>query len=350
MKGKTMTKPNMLKPGDTVALISLSSGIAGESPFSKRLEQGIRRLKSDFGLNVIIMPNALKGINFLEQNPKARADDLMAAFKDKQIKAVISMIGGDDTIRLLPYINFDVIKENPKIFMGYSDTTINHLMMYKTSLTSFYGPSVLAEFAENGAMHEYTKTYIHTVLFEQHNTLEILPSPRWTSEILEWSDPKTLDAFRSMTADDKGYELLQGAGIIQGKLLGGCADVLPMVFGTDLWPPKEHWYDRILFLETSEDYPSPDSIKYLLRGLVAQGIIERINGIIFGKPRDEMYYDEYKEVLLQVIGHEAKRPDLPILYNMNFGHTSPMCILPYGALAEIDCDHVSFRLLESSVQ
>ncbi len=344
-----MIKPSRLKVGDTVALVSLSSGIAGEELFSHRVEIGKARLENEFGLNVVIMPNAMKGVSFLDKNPQARAEDLMQAFSDRNIKAVISMIGGEDTIRLLPFIDFDVLRDNPKIFMGYSDTTVNHFMLYKAGVTSYYGPCVFAEFAENGSMYEYTKQYIKKVLFEKHDTLTVESSPQWTSEFLDWANPENNNISRAMTLDNKGYELLQGSGIVQGTLLGGCVDVLPMIIGTVLWPDKEQWTDKILFLETSEEHPSPSSVKYLLRGLVAQGIIDKINGIIFGKPKDEKYYNEYKEILLQVIGKEAERPDLPILYNMNFGHTAPICILTYGILSEINCTKKSFRLLEATV-
>ncbi|QQO07816.1 S66 family peptidase [Breznakiella homolactica] len=344
-----MVKPKKLTPGDTVALVSLSSGIAGEEHFSDRVKIGKTRLENDFGLKVAIMPNAMKGITFLDENPQARADDLMRAFSDSGITAVISMIGGDDTIRLLPFINFETLRNNPKIFMGYSDTTVNHFMLYKAGITSFYGPCVFTDFAENRAMYDYTKGYIQKVLFEENDTLPVEPSPQWTSEFLDWANPENNAVPRTMVPDSKGYELLQGNGVVRGRLLGGCADVFPMIIGTELWPGAEQWTDSILFLETSEEYPSPDSIKYLLRGLAAQGVIKRLKGVIFGKPKDEKYYGEYKEVLLRVIGKEAGRPDLPVLYNMNFGHTAPICILPYGVLSEIDCAERSFRLLESAV-
>jgi len=122
-----------------------------------------------------------------------------------------------------------------------------------------------------------------------------------------------------------------------------------MIMGTKIWPDSNEWAGTILFLETSELYPSPDDIRFILRGMAAQGIIGCINGILFGKPYDEKYYEEYKQVLTQVIGKECGRPDLPILYNLNFGHTSPICILPYGITAEIDCNYKSVHLLESAV-
>ena len=344
-----MIKPHRLTKGDTVAIVSLSSGLGGHSAFLHRYETGKRRLEAEFGLNVVTMPNALKGIEYLDNHPEARAADLMAAFKNSSIKAIICMIGGDDTIRLLDYIDFDIIKSNPKIFMGYSDTTVNHFMMHKAGLASFYGPSILAEFAENVAMHEYTKRHIQNMLFQPSDNLFIEPSPTWTSEHLEWADEANNKIARTMIKDEKGYELLQGRGIAQGRLLGGCIDVFPMIIGTKIWPDLHEWDDVMLFLEASEEYPSPNDVKYILRGLAAQDIISRIGGILFGKPQNEKYYEEYKQVLVQVVGKESGRPDLPILYNMNFGHTAPICILPYGILTEIDCDKKSFRLLEAAV-
>lgn len=154
-----MIIPKKLKKGDVVAIVSLSSGMGGDKLFMHRYELGKKRLEEEFGLKVITMPNALKGSEYLNKHPEARAKDLMDAFTNTNVKAIISMIGGDDTIRLLPYISYKTIKNNPKIFLGYSDTTINHFMMYKAGLVSYYGPAILSEFAENGKMHDYTKIY-----------------------------------------------------------------------------------------------------------------------------------------------------------------------------------------------
>ena len=344
-----MIKPQRLRAGDTVAIVSLSSGMGGEAKFKHRYQLGKSRLETVFGLNVVTMPNALRGIEYLYKHPEARAADLMQAFEDKCIKGIFCMIGGDDTIRLLPHINFDTIRNNPKVFMGYSDTTANHFMMYKAGLTSFYGPSILGEFAENAAMHEYTKHHVDAVLFNPCEELAIAPSPVWTSEFVEWSDKAKSQMPRAMTEDKKGYELLQGTGTVQGRLLGGCVDVLPMLVGTEIWPTREHWRDSILFLETSEERPEPNSVKYILRGLAAQGILDCAGGIIFAKPYNEKFYDEYKQVLLQVVKDECGRSDMPIMYNVNFGHTAPMCVLPYGAALEIDCNTKSLRLIEAAV-
>lgn len=345
-----MIKPKALQRGDTVCIVSLSSGLGGEEAILHRYEQGKKRLEEVFGLRVKTAKHALRGIRFLYENPAVRAADLMAAFQDPDVRGVVSMIGGEDTVRLLPHINFDVLRENPKVFLGFSDTTANHLMMYRAGLTSFYGPAILEGFAENGAMHDYTKHYVQKVLFEGAAPLNIAPSPAWTNEYWPWENADHDNIPRKMQPDARGYELLQGHGRASGPLLGGCLEVLPMVMATDIWPKPEQWEGSILFLETSEEHPRPELLKYILRGMAAQGILARINGIVVGKPKDEAFYEEYKEVYTRILGTECGRPNLPILYNLNFGHACPVCVLPYGAKAEIDCNAKSFRLLEAGVE
>jgi muramoyltetrapeptide carboxypeptidase LdcA involved in peptidoglycan recycling len=122
-----MIKPNKLKRGDKVATITLSWGGAGDIPY--RYEIGKKQIQENFGLEVVETTNALKSSDWIYKNPKARAEDLMEALEDKSIKAIISNIGGDDSIRLLKYIDLNIIKENPKIFIGFSDTTIIHFTL-----------------------------------------------------------------------------------------------------------------------------------------------------------------------------------------------------------------------------
>lgn len=345
-----MIKPNQLKPGDTVATVSLSWGGAGDEALIHRYKIGKARLEEVFGLNVVEMPHALKGTQFTYEHPEKRAEDFMAAFKDPEIKAIISNIGGDDAIRMLPYIDFDVIRDNPKIFMGYSDTTINHLMCHKAGLMSYYGPCVLMEFAENVEMHEYTVDTVIKTLFEIEPIGLIESSANWTSQRMEWESVENQSVRRTMIQEMHGHETIQGIGRVKGKLIGGCIEVLDWARGAVLWPDMDEFDDAILFLETSEEKPTPDLITWILRAFVATGIIDKIAGIVVGKPQDETYFEEYKDVYRKVIGLEAGRPDLPILYNLNFGHTSPFFILPYGAIAEINCEESTFTILESGVE
>lgn len=339
-----LIKPKRLMPGDTVAAVSLSWGGAGDPDIRWRYEQGKERLQEVFGLKVIEMDNTLKGSDYVYSNPQKRADDLMEAFRDPEIKGIFSCIGGDDSIRLLPYIDYQVIRENPKVFIGYSDTTISHLICYKAGISSFYGASILAELAENIEMHPYTIKWLKKSLFSKDVIGSIEPSELWTSQLIPWKEGNA--AIRREMLPNSGYEVLQGSGAVKGRIIGGCLEVLEMAKATEIWPDNGAFKDAILFLETSEDMPHPDYLLYWLRNYGAQGILSIINGIIWGKPYHNKYYEEYKSVILKVLD-EYSLQELPVLYNLNFGHTAPMIVIPYGALAEIDCDRKTFSLLEA---
>ena len=161
--------------------------------------------------------------------------------------------------------------------MGESDTTINHFMMQTARVVSYYGPAVMTDFAENNNMHIYTLKYINEVLLENREDIVIKSSDKWTSEYLDWAIEENDNIFRKMNEEKYGYEVLQGDGIFTGELLGGCVDVFPMMVGTNIWPKKEEWKNKILFLETSEDEIKPLYLQYILRNLVAQGIFEEIS-------------------------------------------------------------------------
>jgi muramoyltetrapeptide carboxypeptidase LdcA involved in peptidoglycan recycling len=273
----------------------------------------------------------------------------MEAFEDINIKGIICAIGGDDTIRLLPYINIDVIKKNPKIFMGYSDSTSNHLMMYKAGLVSFYGPSVMCEFGEYVSMFDYTVQAVRKFLFEDTTGYKIESSPVWSKDYIPWSE-ENMHTAKVLEKEDNGYEVLQGDGIVTGHLLGGCVDTFIMSNGTSIWPTIEEWTGAIMFIETSEDHPSPEILKWIFRNLAAQGILKVIHGILVGKPEGGIYYNEYKNVLLQVVKEEEHLSKLPVIYNVNFGHAVPIGILPYGIRTKLDCDNKEIILMESATE
>lgn len=344
-----MIKPKRLKKGDKIAVVSLSWGGLGDEALIHKYHIAKECLERDFGLQVVAMANALKGSVFVDEHPELRAKDLMDAFRDESISAIFCAIGGEDTIRLLPYIDYDVIRNNPKVFMGYSDTTVNHFMMYKAGLVSFYGPSVMCEFGEYVKMFDYTAEAVKAVLFSDTTGYEIKASLEWSDDFVPWSE-ENINIQKQMKPDAHGYEVLQGKGKATGHLLGGCIDVFTMVIGTELFPALEQWEGAILFIETSEDRPSPDFIKWTLRNLAAQGILKVLNGIIVGKPQGEQYYEEYKDAIMKVVALEENLTDLPIIYNMNFGHAMPIGIIPYGIKAKLDCDEKRITLLESATE
>ena len=346
-----MIRPKKLNKGDKIAVVSLSRGLLG-MPFCKHeLEIGLQRLK-DFGLVPVVMPNALKNINYLENHPEAKAADLKMAFMDNSIKAIICAIGGDDTYRTIPYLMEDkefvnAVKTHPKVFMGFSDTTNNHLMFYKLGLQTFYGQAFLTDLAElDTEMIPYTKKYFEKLFMDSH-IYEITSSPMWYFE-RENFGPEEIGKPRKSQIEKHGFEVLNGKGKVIGELYGGCIESLYDAFagerhGDDneiyakynLLPTLDEWKEKILFLETSEEQISPDKLEQILMTLKNNKILENVKGILVGKPMNEKYYEEYKEVYRKVVANL----DTPVLYNINFGHSIPRCIIPYGAKAIIDYDN-----------
>ncbi len=341
-----MIKPKRLKKGDKIAIVSLSWGGLGDDALIHKFHIAKQRLENDFGLEVVVMPHALKGSEFVANHPELRAKDLMDAFMDKSINGIFCAIGGDDTIRTLPYVDLDIIHNNPKVFMGYSDTTTNHFMMFKAGLVSFYGPSIMCEFGEYVKMFDYTSEAVHDILFGEWDKYALKPSPVWSDDYISWEE-SNMNTPSTVKEDPKGYEVISGGGTVRGHLLGGCIDVFPMVVGTTIWPTIQEWQDAIMFIETSEDKPSPDIIKWTFRNLAAQGILKVIKGIIVGKPQGEVYYEEYKKAIKQVVCNEEHLDDLPIFYNVNFGHAKPIGIIPYGIMTELNSEERTITFLES---
>ncbi|MGB2897271.1 MAG: S66 peptidase family protein [Anaerolineales bacterium] len=340
----------MLQPGDKVATVSLSWGGPGTFPY--RYEAGKYQLQHEFGVMVVEMPHTLRDASWLQQNPQARADDLMQAFNDPSIKAIISTIGGDDSMRILPFLDLDVIRSNPKIFMGYSDTTVTHMACVKAGLVSFYGPAILAGFAENGGMFPYMVNSVNKTLFSSTPIGVIAPNFKgWTVEHLEWAKPENQTRKRKLTPPT-GWKFLQGKGVHRGHLIGGCFETLDLLRGTDFWPEPEIWQGAILFMETSENAPPPTEVLRGLRTYAAMGILKELSGILFGRPGGQVkteHFDEYDQAISQVVFEEEGLVDLPVITHMDFGHTDPMFVLPYGIQAEVNCDTQKFTILESAV-
>ena len=346
-----MIKPPHLRPGARVAAVSLSWG--GPGTFPHRYEAGKRQLEETFGVSVVEMAHTLADPVWVAANPQARADDLMQAFADPNIDAVISTIGGDDSIRLLRHLDLDVIRRNPKIFMGYSDTTVTHFACFAAGLVSFYGPAFMAGLAENGGMLPYTVDSLRRTLFAIDPIGELLPNrDGWTVEHIRWEDPANQRIRRKLTPST-GWRWLQGRGVVRGHLLGGCAEVLDWLRGTDVWPSLDQWEGAVLFLETSEEMPPPDFLTRLLRIFAAMGILERLSAILIGRPGghelDPARFSDYDEAVLRVVSDEEGLTDLPIVTQMDFGHTDPMCVLPLGVQTEIDADRQKITILENAV-
>ncbi len=220
-------------------------------------------------------------------------------------------------------------------------------MFLKAGVSSFSGPNVLTTLSEPVQLHPYTEKWIKKVLFHAEPIGEIEPPDEWTREPIDWDNG--LNKKRKMTPNH-GYELLQGKGKVKGRLIGGTAGPLAfMIKGTCLFPPIQSWENTIIFLDGMTPYAPVGAFVHMLKGLAAAGIFRKAAGIMISKPVQDEEHENIKQAVLKVIRDEEGLYDIPILFNVDFGHTAPICTIPYGAMAEIDCERSAFRILESGV-
>lgn len=334
-----------------IAIVSPSSGILGEELARHELEVGVKRLE-DCGLEVRMMPHALSGIRYVREHPKERAEDILAAFADASVDMILTAIGGDDTYRLLPFLfGNDELKKaiREKIFLGFSDTTINHLMLHKAGLNTFYGQAFLTDVCDEPEMLPYSAKYFEE-LIRTGRIREIRPADRWHEGRKEW--PPTADHAPGAAHENQGFQLLQGKSVFEGKILGGCLESMYDIFDNTrypdtvslcekygLFPELEDWKGKILLLETCEEQPSPELYRKMLVTLKKTGVFDVVSGVLCGKPMDEAYFEEYKKIIVEVINN----PTLPIAVNINVGHAAPRCIIPFGVHAVVDIDHQLIR-------
>ncbi len=340
---KTLVKPFRLQKGDTIATISPCHGWAGDLQTRWKYELGVSRL-TELGLKVIAAPNSLKGSSYLSENPRARAEDVLWAFENESISAIIANVGGNDSIKIIPYIDPSTIRKHPKILIGFSDVMNLHILCYQCGLSSFYGDNLLSPIAETQGWHGYSKKWFKKVLFDPSPIGSIEPATEWTYERVDYSDKSYTRRYYPNT----GYELLQGEGVVRGRLFGGHCGLAELE-NTCISLSAEDFRDTILFLEDIPECFTAQSILSFLEWLDHLGALPGINGMVIGKPHENTTFSAQKEVIKQFFSSRGLE-HLPILYGLNFGHSSPICMMPYGAKAEINCLDQSFAILDSGVE
>ena len=340
-----MIKSKRLKQEDTVAIVSPSWG--GPGVFPHIYENGLKVLR-EWGLKIKEFPTARMDAGFLRANPQVRAKDINDAFADSEVKAIFASIGGDDSARILPFVDKKIVANNPKILMGYSDTSTLHVFLNLQGLITFYGPSIMAGFSQMESLPESFKSHVHEILFEPKESYEYQPYEKYCDGYPDWTNKENLGKVNPMKSNN-GWHWLQGSTKVQGELFGGCIEILEMMKATDFWPSQDFWKGKIFFLETSEEKPSIRFIDHVLRNYGMLGVFDRISGFIFSRARD--YSDEEKkeleEKMVSIISKEFGKLDLPIVANFDVGHTDPQLVLPIGAKCEIDCPNKKIRLIES---
>ena len=341
---RPLVTPPRLARGDRLAAVTLSWGGPGRYP--DRYAAGKRQLEETFGVSVVEMPHALAEVEAVAADPRGRAADLMAAFADPCVAGIVSTIGGDDSIRLLPYLDLDVIAANPKPFLGYSDTTITHLACHAAGLVSYYGPSVLAGFDETGGIPAYVEQGVRASLFDPEPSLRWPENADgWMVEELDWGRPANQTRPRRRHPST-GWRWLHGEGVAEGPLMVGCMEVLDWLRGTRWWPELD---GRVLAIETSEEAPPPVAVTYFLRTLAATGELSRLAALLVGRPGGASLpiedHQRYDEAVLAVVRDEQQL-NLPVVTGLDFGHTAPVWTLPIGLPVRVDVDQQAITFLE----
>jgi muramoyltetrapeptide carboxypeptidase len=327
--------PPRVRPGDTVAVAAPSFGAIGAWPH--RAEQGRAYIES-LGLKVKIMPNATRNDSWVSAPAQARADDIHAAFADPDVSVVLAAIGGNHSNQLLPLLDFDLIQTNPKIFQGYSDNTVLHwALIERAGLRTFYGPAFTLALAEYPGVLPYTDHHLRAAWFgDAPITFEA--APEWTDEILDFDRQLDLTRPRRLVRSE-GWVALHD-GIAEGPLIGGCLESICWhLKGRDEWPDLS---GAVLMLETSEEAPSPAHVDGYLTDLAHMGTFDDIVGLILARPA--FYSPEDMDSLWRVVIEYTGA--LPVLANVDCGHTDPMLTLPLGAQVRLDAGARIFATLE----
>lgn len=351
----TFTVPPALNRGGKIGVIRPGNGPA-KTEFPHVYNLGLERLQTVFDVAPVEFPSCDMTCQELTENPEARAQDVMDAFKDPEINGVLAAIGGDGhQHRIIEHLDPDVIRNNPTRFYGVSDNTSLQLYLWNQGIVSFYGPALMTQLAMNGAMHDYTVQHVERVFFEKALG-EIRPADRFTDENLDWADPENLEKHREME-DNPGWTWTHTAHreTVTGRVWGGCAEVLAinMMVGNSLIPQPEAVDGCVLALETSEQMPPDWYIEDFLTALGERGLLNKFSAVLVGrakarnmftepgKKEREQYRKDQQDMIQTIL--KQYNPEAPIVFNMDFGHTDPVAPIPIGGTAHINVAEQQIR-------
>jgi muramoyltetrapeptide carboxypeptidase len=336
-----LAKPRRVRPGDTVAVVSPSFGAVGQWPH--RVERGTAYLES-LGLDVRLMPNAARSDGWASASPEDRVRDLHAAFEDDEVAVVLCGIGGNHSNQLLPFLDFELIREHPKVFQGYSDITVLHwAFAVHAGLGTFHGPALVPELGEFPQVLEDTDRYLRAAWFgDAPITYE--PSSVWTDEFLDWDARADLVRGRELR-ESEGWVTVRD-GVAHGPLFGGCFETICWhLKGSSVWTTPE---GAVFLLELSEEVLSTADVDSYLTDLEQLGVFDAAAALIVARPYG--YTADDRERLWEVVARRTEAAGLPVLANVEAGHTDPMVTLPFGVLAEVDAGRKTFRLREAATR
>jgi muramoyltetrapeptide carboxypeptidase LdcA involved in peptidoglycan recycling len=327
-----------LKVGDSIGIFSPSSPITYLCP--KRFARGKKYLE-DKGFK-IVQGNLTGKYDFYRSGSiKQRADELNELIRNPEIKCIMSTIGGMNSNSILPYIDYDAFKRNPKIIIGYSDVTAILLAIYAhTGIRTFYGPALVASFGELPPFVDNTYRYFQEILMDKVKLPYVYETPEyWTDEYINW---ETQD--RSKEKRENNWITVY-EGKVRGRVIGGNLNTMQGIWVSKYMPEIKD--GDILFIEDS--LKDAATVERSFSFLKVNGVLDRISGIILGK--HELFNDlktgrKPYEILIEVLGDRK----LPFIADYDCCHTHPMMTLPIGCEIELDATERKVTIIQDWIR
>ncbi|MEK3983078.1 S66 peptidase family protein [Paenibacillus sp. FSL K6-3166] len=310
-------KPNKLKPGDELRIISPARSLSLIAAEQRKIaKEQLRKL----GFRISFSVNSFEKDDFVSSSIDSRIEDLHEAFLDPNVKGILTTIGGFNSNQLLRYIDYSLIAEHPKRLCGYSDiTALSNAIYAKTGLVTYSGP----HFSSFAMLHdnEYTTEYFRKLMMD-NKEIVVRPSKHWSDD--EWY----LDQENRVFIRNEGPFIIND-GEAKGTIIGGNLCTLNLLQGTEYMPSLKN---SILFVE--DDYESsPATFDRDLQSLIHQPDFQHVKGLVIG--RFQQGSRMTKELLIKIITSKEELSDIPVIADVDFGHTSPMITFPVGGQASL---------------
>ena len=320
--------PEKLQKGDTVMVVAPARGIKIIGGDIRRIAR--ERLES-LGLKVVFAPNTTDenwdymGSSSIEK----RVADIHTAFADTSVKGIMTIIGGANSNQLLPHLDYDLIRRNPKIFCGFSDiTALENAILAKTGLVTYYGPHFSSLGMKKGCDYTF-EHFVKMLMADGSDTIE--PSTVWSDDL--WF----LDQEKREFEANEGYWNIH-SGTAAGTIIGGNLGTYNLLLGTSYRP---HFTpDTILFVEDTEGSSLAD-FERNLQALIYQDDFKNVKGLVIG--RFQKGSKVTREGLEFILNTKAELKNMPILANVDFGHSAPLLTIPLGGSAKLENGCLSYR-------
>ena len=325
--------PNKLKSGDEVRVIAPSRSMKIIN--AETHEIATKRL-TDLGLKVTFGKNVDLCDDFTSSPIEARIEDLNEAFTDKNVKAILTVIGGFNSNQLLKHIDYELIKNNPKIFCGFSDiTALNDAIYAKTGLVTYSGPHYSSFGMKYG--FDYTLDYFKKMLFSE-DKVEVTSSDVWSNDAWFINQEE-----RNFYKNHGMFTINKGTA--KGKIIGGNLSTLLLLQGTEYMPKFDK--DTILFIENDSSVSGSIYLvefDRMLQSLIQQPGFNNVRGIVLG--RAEKSCDMTPQKWEMMIKNKEELRNIPVIADADFGHTTPIFTFPIGGNATINATDIPNIILE----